>query len=242
MVYRKKIVDSGPTINERLGIPSFEADTRTPEEAAVTQDYMESLTDPSFVQQLGEGFQNFLRYTANPVKLVGDVASAVAPKSAVAKTLPNTREDILEFRKRRMKAALLSGGGGKVVADEAQKLLTNSLINAGAAELGWLVPGANKVPGLVNLFRSGGKANVMADALQIINADIDKIKQGDAKEIAGTALNAFSAVSHLNNFDASLIMNRIKNWDNIGRADKIDVMKDMYNMYLSGLQQTQRKK
>ena len=43
-----------------------------------------------------------MRWLSDPVKGVGDIVSAIAPKSALAKNLPNTNEDSFEYRRKQL--------------------------------------------------------------------------------------------------------------------------------------------
>lgn len=82
--------------------PVLRADTRTEQERKVAQEYTESVLNPSISRQIGEAFQKPLRWLEDPVKGVGDIVSAIAPNSALAKDLPNTNEDELEYRKKQL--------------------------------------------------------------------------------------------------------------------------------------------
>lgn len=86
--------------------PILKADTRTEQQRKIDQDYTEAVLNPSIATQIGEAFQKPLRWLADPIKGVGDivstVVSAVAPKSALAKDLPNTNEDVFEYRKKQL--------------------------------------------------------------------------------------------------------------------------------------------
>ena len=85
--------------------PVLRADTRTEQQRKLDQDYAESVLNPSIGTQIIEGVQKPLRWLSDPVKGVGDIVSAIAPKSALAKDLPNTNEDIFEHRKKTIKSS-----------------------------------------------------------------------------------------------------------------------------------------
>ena len=82
--------------------PVLKADTRTEQQRKIAQEYTESVLNPSISRQIGEAFQKPLRWLADPIKGVGDIVSAIAPKSALAKDLPNTNEDVFEYRKKQL--------------------------------------------------------------------------------------------------------------------------------------------
>ena len=82
--------------------PILKADTRTEQQRKIDQDYTEAVLNPSIATQIGEAFQKPLRWLADPIKVVGDIVSAVAPKSTLAKDLPNTNEDVFEYRKKQL--------------------------------------------------------------------------------------------------------------------------------------------
>ena len=82
--------------------PVLRADTRTEQQRKTDQEYTESVLNPSISTQIRETFQLPLRWIANPVKGVGDIVSVFAPNSALAKDLPNTNEDIFEYRKKQL--------------------------------------------------------------------------------------------------------------------------------------------
>ena len=82
--------------------PVLRADTRTEQQRKIAQEYTESVLNPSISTQIREALQKPLRWLADPVKGVGDIVSAIAPKSALAKVLPNTNEDSFEYRKKQL--------------------------------------------------------------------------------------------------------------------------------------------
>lgn len=214
-------------------------DDRTEKQRQISQKYAQSITDPSVSQQLIEGLQLPLRYTANPLKFAGDMASTFAPGSPMAKTLPNTIQDRQETRKVQLNPAIPVREKIDNLATETAGLTTNSLINAGTAELGYAVaPGATG--SLSKLFASGSKANLLADLGQLAQTDFGKIADGDKAELINGLLNAVAPFSKLSNFDASTVVNNIKNWNTISNSDKIDTYKDIYNLSQSINQQTQR--
>lgn len=82
--------------------PILKADTRTEQQRKIDKDYTESVLNPSIGTQIGEALQKPLRWLADPIKGVGDIVSAVAPKSTLAKNLPNTKKDAFEYRKKQL--------------------------------------------------------------------------------------------------------------------------------------------
>lgn len=220
--------------------PILKADTRTEQQRKIAQDYTESVLNPSIGTQVGETFQKPLRWLADPIKGVGDIVSAVAPKSALAKDLPNTNEDIFEYRKKQLNPYTSNSEKLNNAINEARDLTINSLINVGTMELGFALPSSFTNPMMANMFKVGSKANFAADLLQLSKMDLDKLEKGDMEEIGNIILNSASLLSKMDNFDASTIYNNIKNWKNISKADKIDTYKDIFNLSQSINQQTQR--
>lgn len=222
--------------------PVLKADTRTDQERKIAQEYTESVLNPSISTQIGEAFQKPLRWIANPVKGVGDIVSAIAPNSALAKDLPNTNAETFEYRKKRLNPYIPNKEKINNTINEARDLTINSLINVGTMELGFALPRSFISPALTNMFKIGSKANFAADLLQLSKTDLDKISDGDMNEIANVLLNSTSLLSKMDNFDASTIYSNIKNWKNISKADKVDTYKDIFNISQSLNQQTQRNK
>lgn len=200
--------------------PVFRADTRTERERKIDQEYTESVLNPSISTQIGEAFQKPLRWLANPVKGVGDIVSAIAPNSALAKDLPNTNEDVFEYRKKQLSPYTSGKEKLKNKKNEARDLTINSLINAGIMEIGFALPKSFVSPALTNMFRVGSKANFAADLLQLSKTDFDKISDGDMNEVANLILNSASLLSKMDNFDASTVYNNIKNWKSLSNASK----------------------
>jgi hypothetical protein len=214
-------------------------DNRTSKQREVSQKYAKSMTDPSIGQQLIEGLQLPLRYTANPLKLAGDVAATVAPNSPIAKTLPNTIKDRQDLRKIQLNPAVSDAEKTNSLINTTRDLGINSLINAGTAELGFAAaPGATG--NLLGLFKAGSKANFAADLLQLSKVDLNRVSKGDRNEIGTAVLNLLSSASKMDNFDASTIVSNIKNWNRISNSDKLDTYKDIYNLSQSLNQQNQR--
>lgn len=111
-------------------IPVLRADTRTDTERKIDKDYTDKVLNPSINQQIAEGLQKPLRWVADPVKGVGDIISAVAPKSALAQDLPNTSEDSFEYRKKQLNP--YTSGKEKVVntINESLPLTTMATLNS----------------------------------------------------------------------------------------------------------------
>ena len=220
--------------------PILKADTRTEQQRKRDQDYTESVLNPSIGRQIVETLQKPLRWLADPIKVVGDIVSSVAPKSLLAKDLPNTNEDAFEYRKKQLSPYTSDKEKLDSKLNEARDLTINSLINAGTMELGFALPKSFVSPAMTNMFREGSKANFAADLLQLSKTNLDKLGDGDMNEIANVLLNGASLLSKMDNFDASTIYSNIKNWKNISKADKIDTYKDIFNLSQSINQQTQR--
>ena len=221
-------------------IPILKADTRTEHQRKIDQEYTDAVLNPSIGQQLIEGGQLPLRYTANPLKFAGDLVNTVAPNSNLAKDLPNTNKERFEYRKKQLNPYTSNNEKLNNTIDEIRDLAINSLINVGTMELGFALPKSFISPAMNNMFKVGSKANFAADLLQLSKMDLDKLEDGDMEEIANLILNSASLLSKMDNFDASTIYSNIKNWKNISKIDKIDTYKDVFNLSQGINQQTQR--
>lgn len=114
--------------------PVLKADTRTDQERKIAQEYTESVLNPSIMTQIGEGFQKPLRWLADPVKAVGDIVSALAPNSLLAKDLPNTNEDVFEYRKKQLDPYTSNKEKINNTINEAAPLTSWALLNTLPAE------------------------------------------------------------------------------------------------------------
>jgi len=143
--------------------PVIKADTRTEQQRKIDQDYTESVLNPSIITQIGEAFQNPLRWLADPLKGVGDIVSAIAPNSTLAKDLPNTHEDVFEYRKKQLNPYT----SGK------EKL--NNAINETAPLSAWAM--LNTLPVEIatgNMIKSG--KNLIKPASKVLNKTDDVVK------------------------------------------------------------------
>lgn len=109
--------------------PILKADTRTEQERNIAQKYTEAVLNPSISIQIGEAFQKPLRWLADPVKGVGDIVSAVAPNSALAKDLPNTNEETFEYRKKQLNPYTFNKEKINNTINEAIPLTSWALLN-----------------------------------------------------------------------------------------------------------------
>lgn len=109
--------------------PVLKADTRTEQQRKRAQEYTESVLNPSISTQIGEALQKPLRWLADPVKGVGDIVSAIAPNSALAKNLPNTNEDVFEYRKKQLNPYTSNKEKINNTINEAVPLTSQALLN-----------------------------------------------------------------------------------------------------------------
>jgi hypothetical protein len=109
--------------------PVLKADTRTEQQRKRAQEYTESVLNPSISTQIGEALQKPLRWLADPVKGVGDIVSAIAPNSALAKNLPNTNEDVFEYRKKQLNPYTSNKEKINNTINEAVPLTNQALLN-----------------------------------------------------------------------------------------------------------------
>lgn len=216
------------------------ADTRTEQERNIARKYADAVFNPSIGQQITEGVQLGLRYAANPLKGVGDFVNTYAPNSNIAKDLPTTNEDRFEYRKKQLSPYSSPKEKLKNLVDESRDLTINSLINAGTLEAGFAMPRSLTNSTMTNIFKEGSKANFAADLLQLTKTDLDKLSKGDMDEIADAILNSASLLSKMDNFDASTVYGNIKNWKNLSKSDKVDTVKDIFNLSQIIAQQGQR--
>lgn len=114
--------------------PVFKADIRTDQERKRAQEYTESVLNPSISTQIDEALQKPLRWIADPVKVVGDLVSSVAPNSPLAKDLPNTNEETFEYRKKQLNPYISNKEKINNTINEAIPLATWGLLNVLPAE------------------------------------------------------------------------------------------------------------
>ena len=128
--------------------PVLKADTRTDQERKIAQEYTESVLNPSISTQIGEALQKPLRWVADPVKGIGDVVSAIAPNSALAKALPNTNEETFEHRRKQLNPYISNKEKINSTINEAIPLTNWALLNTlpvGAAASNMIKSGKNLI-------------------------------------------------------------------------------------------------
>ena len=145
--------------------PVLKADTRTDQERKIAQEYTESVLNPSIMTQIGEGFQKPLRWLADPVKAVGDIVSALAPNSLLAKDLPNTNEDVFEYRKKQLDPYTSNKEKINNTINEAAPLTSWALLNTLPAEAA-----------VGNTIKSG--KNLIKPMSKVVSKTDDAIKVG----------------------------------------------------------------
>lgn len=109
--------------------PVLKADTRTDQERGIAQKYTEAVLNPSISTQIGETLQKPLRWLSDPVKGVGDIVSAIAPNSSLAKDLPNTHADTFEHRKKQLNPYTSNREKISNTINEAVPLTNMALLN-----------------------------------------------------------------------------------------------------------------
>lgn len=143
--------------------PVLRADTRTKRQRKIDQEYTESVLNPSIRTQIGEAFQKPLRWLADPIKGAGDIVSAIAPKSALAKDLPNTNEDIFEHRKKQLNP------------HTSNKEKINNTINEAVSLTNWASLNILPVEAAAgNMIKSG--KNLIKPASKVLNKTDDVVK------------------------------------------------------------------
>ncbi len=143
--------------------PVLKADTRTEQQRKIAQEYTESVLNPSISRQIGEAFQKPLRWLADPIKGAGDIVSAIAPKSALAKDLPNTNEDIFEHRKKQLNP------------HTSNKEKINNTINEAVSLTNWASLNILPVEAAAgNMIKSG--KNLIKPASKVLNKTDDVVK------------------------------------------------------------------
>lgn len=191
----------------------------------VTKEWKDYNDNPDYMTLIGESLQVPLLSFAEPFK---DPLKTLKQERMYLSPPFISREDKEKYKR-----------------DRLYSLTTNALINAGTLELGYLLPDKYiNNPIAKELLKNSSKSNLYADMLQIANADYDKILNGNIDESLtesfGLIFNALSGNSKLDNLDASGTINKVANWDNISKSDKIDAIKDIYNLSMAATQQTQR--
>lgn len=159
--------------------PVLKADTRTDQERKIAQEYTESVLNPSISTQIGEGLQKPLRWLADPVKGIGDVVSAIAPNSALAKDLPNTNEDTFEHRKKQLNPYT------------SNKEKINNTINEGIPLTNWALLNTLPVEAAAgNMIKSG--KNLIKPVSKVVGKTDDVIKSTVYNEGENKILDFFT--------------------------------------------------
>lgn len=115
-------------------ISEVNPDNRTEKQRKIDTKYYEDVTNPSLKQQVVEATQLPLRYLANPLKITGDLAQTIAPKSALAKDLPNTSNDRYEYRKSQLKPNQSISTSITRSLNESAPLVRDAALNLGLPE------------------------------------------------------------------------------------------------------------
>jgi hypothetical protein len=164
--------------------PVLKADTRTEQQRKIAQEYTESVLNPSIRTQIGEALQKPLRWLADPVKGVGDIVSAIAPNSALAKNLPNTNEDVIEYRKKQLNPYTSNKEKINNTYNEAVPLTSQALLNILPAE----AAAGKMIKSSKNLIKPASKVLNKTDDVVKIVYNLYDIGRGDEKnKTFGTA-------------------------------------------------------
>lgn len=150
--------------------PVLKADTRTEQQRKIDQDYAESVLNPSISTQIGEVFQKPLRWLADPVKGVGDIVSAIAPNSTLAKDLPNTNEDVFEHRKKQLNPYT------------SNKEKINNTINEAIPLTNWALLNTLPIEAVAGNTIKAGK-NLIKPASKVVNKVDDAVKLVERKQV-----------------------------------------------------------
>ena len=142
--------------------PVLKADTRTEQQRKIAQEYTEAVSNPPIRTQIGEALQKPLRWLADPVKGVGDIVSALAPNSALAKDLPNTNEDIFEYRKKQLSPYT------------SNKEKINNTINEAIPLTNWALLNTLPIEATGNMIKSG--KNLIKPVSKVVNKTDDVSK------------------------------------------------------------------
>lgn len=173
-----------PTPLKQREQPVFKADTRTEQQRKIAQEYTESVLNPSIRTQIGEALQKPLRWLADPVKGVGDIVSAIAPNSALAKNLPNTNEDVFEYRKKQLNPYTSNKEKINNTNNEAVALTTQALLNILPEE----AAAGKMIKSSKNLIKPASKVLNKTDDVVKTVYDLFAIGRGDEKsKTFGTA-------------------------------------------------------
>lgn len=156
--------------------PVLKADTRTDQERKIAQEYIESVLNPSIRTQIGEALQKPLRWMADPVKGVGDIVSAFAPNSPLAKDLPNTNEETFEYRKKRLNPYTSNKEKRSNTINEAIPLTNWALLNTLPIE----AAAGNMIKSSKKLIKPMSKVVGKMDDVKIFNSILDNPKEIEA--------------------------------------------------------------
>ena len=176
--------------------------------------------------------------------MLGDIASAVAPNSNLAKDLPNTTQDIINRRAIQVNPYISETEKLNSSLNEGRDLGINASINVGLAEFGYLLPRTVVSQAANKAFGVGSGAGTLADALQLSKVDLTGAKNFQPDNIGSIALGAFSLSSRLKGFDSFDLFSKSKNFKNLTYAEKKklfeDYRKGVFNVGNAIGQQTQR--
>jgi len=152
--------------------PVLKADTRTEQQRKIAQEYTESVLNPSISTQIGEALQKPLRWLADPVKGVGDIVSAIAPNSALAKNLPNTNEDVFEYRKKQLNPYTSNKEKINNTINEAVPLTNWASLNILPVE----AAAGNMIKSSKNLIKPASKVlNKTDDVVKTVASSVDNV-------------------------------------------------------------------
>ena len=152
--------------------PVLKADTRTEQQRKRAQEYTESVLNPSISTQIGEALQKPLRWLADPVKGVGDIVSAIAPNSALAKNLPNTNEDVFEYRKKQLNPYTSNKEKINNTINEAVPLTNWASLNILPVE----AAAGNMIKSSKNLIKPASKVlNKTDDVVKTVASSVDNV-------------------------------------------------------------------
>ena len=210
------------------------SDDRTNVQRKIEQNYANEVLNPGVGQQLIEGIQNIPRYGKNPLKLVGDVVSTVAPGSNLDKDLPNTYQDRLKHRQVILNPNKSFSEKMDYSIKEGVDLTKGTLLNVGLAEFGNLTQLA-KIPKYSNIFSTGSIANNTVNAVSLVEnintiTNKQKLDWDTASDLVANAVGLYVKSDNIDTADALSqwftpgFKNTFNSWS---KKDKVAYMKNL---------------
>lgn len=125
-----------------------------------------------------------LRHMANPLKAIGDITNTFIPNSNINKDLPNTKNDVLEYRRVQANPNITSDEKFKHSINTALDLTQDAILNVAIPEFGYLSPALTNSARAARVLKTASIANNVNNTISIAR-DIPKlIEKGTDAELS----------------------------------------------------------